>query len=378
MVRSTARRLSAIAVVTSTGVILAASGAVSSSPAYAAKVTATCSNTSTDAATINSTISGSSVGDEIVIDGPCLLNATIVLSPGRSYRGDSRNTVLKQANGANLTALMASYGFVNNSTTTDDPISVRSLALDGNKANNTQATTGLVVRAWQSTVEDLQVTNCHGNGIRVTNLSANGTPITNTEVNGRISNVFVTGSDNHGIYIQDTGNAVTDWYLEDTWVAGSGADGIHLDNTAGWAVERNHVYGVGNDAIYANRTFGSSVSDNYIEDFGQSSTAGTYYGIQTTVQGDAATTITGNRVFNFQSEVSGSTYRYLGISQVNYSTGVASVTGNVIRGKGTTGTGLYYSKGGGTALTVASTGNNVTGVATQRSIGTGVTVIAGI
>ncbi|GAA0984053.1 hypothetical protein GCM10009555_057050 [Acrocarpospora macrocephala] len=346
--------------------------------AFAARVTATCNNSATDAATINSAISSSAVGDEIVIDGPCSITATIVLSPSRSYRGDSRSTVLKQANGANLAALMASAGWVNNTTTTDTPVSVRSLTLDGNKANNSAATIGLVVRSWQTTIEDLQVLAFGGNGIRVTNESVNGTQITNTQVNGRIANVFVTGSDSSGIWVQDSGNAVTDWYLVDNWIADSGADGIHLDNAAGWVVERNHVYGVANNAIYANRTFGTSVSDNYIEDFGQNSTTGTYYGINATVQGDAATTINGNRVFNFQNEVAGSTYRYLGISQVNYNSGFATVADNVIRGKGTTGTGLYYSKGGATALTVVSTGNNVTGVATQRSVGAGVTVTAGL
>ena len=52
--------------------------------------------------------------------------------------------------------------------------------------------------------------------------------------------------------------------------------------------------------------------------------------------------------------------------------------GNAIRGVGTTrSTGLNYEKGNGTALTVVSTGNLVTGVAVQRNVGTGVTVSAG-
>ncbi|MEV4566237.1 hypothetical protein AB0K12_20945 [Nonomuraea sp. NPDC049419] len=52
------------------------------------------------------------------------------------------------------------------------------------------------------------------------------------------------------------------------------------------------------------------------------------------------------------------------------------VTGNVVRGTGT-GAGLSCQRGSN-QLTVASSGDLVTDVTTQRSVGTGVTLTAGV
>jgi putative cofactor-binding repeat protein len=92
-----------------------------------------------------------------------------------------------------------------------------------------------------------------------------------------------------------------------------------------------------------------------------------------------ASTITGNRVFMFTKETAGTSYDFIALSQVNYSSGDVAVTGNTIRGTGSTGdTGFYFNAGSGKTLTVTSSGNLVTSVGTARATGTGVTVTAGI
>jgi Right handed beta helix region len=379
MTKATFMKVSAL---TLGGVAAAAILSLVSQPmsATAAKISADCNNTLSDAATINAAISNSNPGDTIVISGPCLINAPIVLIGDRTYTSDDRSTILKQADNANLPALIESDSYASNSTFTGDPVIIENITLDGNKSmNTTQPTDGLVLRSWQTIVTNMQIENFHGNGIHLTNLSANGTALANTQVNGRISNVYVSGSDRYGIYVQDSGNSVTDWNMTENWIANSGMDGIHMDNAAGWVIERNHLYGDQLNGIYASRLYATSLSDNYIEDFGTTSTIGTYYGIAGTVQGDTASTITNNRVFQLGTETSGSIYRFIGLPQVNYGTGVVAVTGNTIRGTSRTAdTGFYYSKGGGTGLTITSTGNNVTNVGTQRTVGNGVTVSAGI
>jgi hypothetical protein len=349
-------------------------------PATAGSIRVVCNNNSNDATLINNAVASSADGDEIVIDGPAWITQTIRLRGNRSYRGDSHRTVLKQANSANLSAILASDTYLDNSQWTGNPVSVRDLLIDGNRANNTAATVGIALRSWLSKVEGVTITSCGSHGVKLTNLSANNTPLSNSQVNGRIAGNFIENCGGNGIYVQDTGNSVTDWTLVENWVAGSGSDGIRVENTAGWMIERNHIYGVPRSAISADRLFGSTICDNYIEGFGETTTAGTWYGIYATLQGGIASTIANNRVFNFGGESqTGSTYRYIGIPNVNYASGVVSVTGNVIHGAGTTrGTGLYYSKGNGTGLTVASTGNAVANVQTQRTIGTGVTLNAGL
>lgn len=333
-----------------------------SAPAEAAQVTATCNNSSTDAATIQAAINASAVGDEITIDGPCLINATIELLGDRTYQGQSRTgTVLTQASGANLPAILASDSWVTNSATTGIPIVLRNLTIDGNKAANPTAGDALVIRSWDTTIENIEVRNSNGDGIKVTNKSQNGTALTNTQVNGTIRNVFITDSGADGIRVEDSGNTVTDWNLLDNWISNSGGTAINMDNAAGWVVERNHVYGDGAAGISASRLFATSISDNYIEDFNTS-------GITATVQGGAASVIMGNRIFQFR----GTGTTFLDVTQVNYGTGEIAVTGNVIRGAGT-GTGLSYNRGSN-QLTVTSTGNLVQNVATPRSVGTGVTL----
>ena len=353
--------VASILAVSTTAVVVLVDG----QPATAARVTATCANTGTDAATIQSAINGSAAGDEIVIDGPCQITQTITLLGNRSYRGDSASTTLTHTSGSNLAAVLASDSWINNTPTTGEPISLRDLTINANKAGNPAGADAVVIRSWNTTIDNLRLQNANGNGLRITNVSRNGTALTNTQVNGAVRNLFVTGSGGSGIYVQDSGNAVTDWNLTDNWVASSGGSAIRMENAAGWNVERNHVYGVGGSGITADRLYATSISDNYIEDFNAN-------GIRVTVQGDAASTVSANRIFRF----SGSGTTFLVIQQVNYGSGFVAVTGNVIRGSGT-GTGLSYQRGSN-ALTVTSAGNLVTGVTTPLTAGTGVTVTAGV
>lgn len=339
--------------------------------------TATCANTEEDAAAVNDAIADSSEGAEIVIFGICLLNEPLRLLGGRNYRGASRTgTVLRQADGANMPVLVASASYFDNDPGTGQPLTIRDLTLDGNRDNNEAATDGLVLRSWQSVAEDLRIFDFGGSGIRITNVSSDGTTLTSTQVNGLIADSFIGNSGKHGIHVEDTGNAVTDWQLTGNWVADSGLDGINMDNATGWIVTHNHVYGVGNNAIWAQRMYGTTITDNYVEGFGESSTEGTWYGIGGTVQGDAGSTIGMNRVFTLRGENPGSTYRYIGLVGVNYGEAVVAVTGNVVRGVGSPGSvGLFYSTEAGRGLTVSSSGNAVAAVATPVEVeGDGVAV----
>jgi hypothetical protein len=357
--------------------------------ADAKTVTAKCANASTDAATLNSAISGSKPGDQIVISGRCLLTGPVTLLGDRSYVGGSRTgTVLQQASRANLSYLLASDSYVGNDSTTGDPFAIHRLTIDCNGNNNTAAATnGLVIRSWQTQAYDLQIEHCNGDGILVTNLPANGTTtLTNQQANGSITNNYISDSGISGVYVRDTQNTVTDWHLTDNYISGSGQDGIHLDNGAGWYIDGNHLYDgdqsgtpLNHDAIYVNRMYATSVSNNYIEDFGRAGGSTTWYGIAGTVQGDAASTIADNRVFMFKPEAAGTSYDYIAVTQVNYGNGYVAVTGNDIRGAGSAAdTGFYFNAGSSKTLTVTSAGNLVTSVGTARASGTGVTISAGI
>jgi hypothetical protein len=347
-------------------VVIAFLGFGAGPSAHAEQVQMRCANSPGDDERINSAITASAAGSEIVLQGQCLIDGTIKLLGQRKYRGESRSgTSIRQADGANLPAMLASDSYLDNVPFTGLPITIESLSLDGNRDANPRGGDVLVLRAWQSTVHDVEILGAPRHGIRLTNLSANGTALGNTQVNGRINANHIFGSGGSGVFVEDTGNSVTDWQLTDNWIGDSGADGIAMANSAGWMIQRNHLYGNGRAAIVAERLFGTTVSDNFIEDF-------TSIGLRATVQGEAASTISGNRIF--RSNGGAGTFLSL---RVNYGTGNVVVTGNAIRGNGT-GVGLDFQLGSGAGCTVASTGNLVTGVSTPRQVGSGVTVTAGV
>jgi hypothetical protein len=344
--------------------------------AFGAQVDINCAKTVADTARLNNGIGNSHTGDQIRIHGNCLINGTIVLLGNRTYEGDSRTgTTISQASGANLTAMLASDSWNADTTFTGDPIHISHLTLDGNSHANS-GTNALVIRSWLTVIEDLQVQNAPGDGIQITNLSKNGAALTGSQVNGRISNCFVTNSGGDGIHVVDTGNSVTDWDLLDSWVANSGQSAIYMDNAAGWKVRGNHLYGVQQHALFANACFATAIDGNYIEDFGDSGGGNTWYGIACTVQGGAASVITGNKVFMLTNEAASGKFIYIGVPQVNYGVGEINVVGNTIRGAGNAADiGLSYELNGGKGLDLLSSNNNVQAVHETRKVGAGVKLV---
>jgi hypothetical protein len=343
---------------------------------FAQRVDVNCANNKTDAERLNSAISNSRSGDQIQIHGVCLVDSTIVLMGNRTYVGDSRTgTIIRQAPGANLRALLASDSWSADTAYTGAPIRIAHLTLDGNSSANT-GTNVLVIRSWLSVIEDILIENAPNDGLQITNLSKNETALDTSQVNGHISNCFITNSGGNGIHVVDTGNAVTDWNLLDSWVAYSGKSAIYLENAAGWKIHGNHVYGVGEHAIYANACFATAIDENYIEDFGDSGGSHTWYGIACTVQGGASSIISENKIFMLNGEPSASTFVYIGVPQVNYGVGQLNVVNNSIRGAGGKGDiGLDYQLNGGSGLNLLSSNNVVESVHTERSVGEGVKLV---
>src|ERR1035441_837257 len=103
-------RRSSVALYSLLLLILAACGA-----ARAAAIDVNCANAAGDAKALNAAIAASKTGDAIHIHGTCLVDQTIVLNGNRSYLGDSRTgTVIRQAEAANLQALLASDSWESN------------------------------------------------------------------------------------------------------------------------------------------------------------------------------------------------------------------------------------------------------------------------
>lgn len=372
------------------GVLLAMAGVVvlvgDVPAAQAARRDVTCANGASDATTIQDAINASNPGDEVVISGRCLLTSTIKLLDERTYRGEARSdrngdgTLLRQADGRNLPALVATETWYDDRPWVSSNIRIENLTLDGNREANT-GTIGLALQTWDSRVYDVKVQFTPGDGIRLSSVTRGGVSLAagNNSVNGVIADVFVEHSGGAGIRVVDPGNHVTDWVLERSWISDSGGSGVDLDNAAGWQVRDLHVYESARHAIDARRCYNAGIHDNYVEDFGIQGTVGTvYYGIRCTLQPGTPATVIGNKINYLYGTLPAASYVYLAVEGQQAGASYAAVTGNAVVGRGTAReTGLRYALGAGTALTVASTGNLVTNVGTTRSVGTGVTVTAG-
>ena len=337
-----------------------------------ASVHVTCKDRSTDSATLQHAIDSSPAGAAIEFQGgKCLLTTGLTLLGDRTYTGENTTgTVLQQDGSASY--ILASSAYVDNSTTTGDPLSIRDLTV---ACDGSGSTDGIILLNWQVDVENVDVRDCGGSGIVDTNINSGGGAITNTSVNSRFDNNFILNSGRYGFDVHDTGESVTDGFLEDNQIALSGLDAVHLDNAAGWNISGNHLYRVGQNAINANRLFGTTISGNYIEDFGDAKTSQTWYGILGNVQDGPGSTIVGNKIFNTDSG-RGAKYVYIGITQVNSGTGHLSVTGNVIEGNHGSDIGILVS-GGSNKLEVSISGNQIANVRSALVNGGNVTFTSG-
>ncbi len=318
-----------------------------------------CADTPADAGRIQRAINASQPRAVIEISGTCLLRRGITLLAGRTYTGDGRtNTVLRQA--APMAHVLASDAYVRGATTTGAPLSIEQLTV---ACSGQGRTDGIVVLNWQVEVQQVDVANCGGSGIVDTGQVANGRSISNTSVNSRFADNFISGSGVYGFEVADSGNSVTDGYLSGNQIASSGQAAIELQNAAGWNISGNHLYNNAGNGIVAERLFGTTISGNYIEDFGSRQPSGTWYGIAGSVQNGHGSTIFGNSVFNDLGERGRAVHVYIAIVTVNAGSGQVAVTGNIIGGAGRSDVALSFSAGAN-HLTVASSGNVVTGTGT--------------
>lgn len=346
--------------------------AAAAAPSHPRAVTANCTDSTSDAASLQQAINSSSRGAVVDIKGICLLTRGIVFLSDRTYSGyNTTGTILKQD--GDMSYVLASQAYADNFSSVGNPVTIRNLTID---CSGSGSTAGIVVLNWQADVQEVDVNDCGGSGIVDTNTNADGGAITNTSVNSRFNNNFINHSGQYGFYVHDSGNSVTDGFLENNLIAYSGLDAIHLDNAAGWDISGNHLYGDTQDGIYAYRLYGTTISNNYIEDFGNKQGSGTWYGIIGTIQGGAGSTIFNNKIFNDHGESAGAKYIYLCIAGTNYGTGYLSVTGNVIVGDQSSDIGLSFD-GGSNKLIVASSGNLVAHVGTANSDTRSVTETAG-
>lgn len=336
---------------------------------------ATGDGSTDDTSAIQTAINNSSQGDVIYFPpGTYLVSSTIDLKEYRRYVGAERyKTVIKQADGSNLNAVLASTNWLatDNPTYSNYPVSIENLGVDGNKSNQTSGDGhGIALISFWNNLYSVQIQNTRGSGLVLSASDQSGTEISNTAVETHVHRVDVRSADGYGIYIYDpdpSDSQITDGWLVDCIVETTGEDGIRILTAGGWVIRGCHVYGAAKSGINIGRAVYARVENNYIETFGSSSTASYYGGI---VIGDGLSTFIGASGVNI---VSGNTIRYSGgAASGSNIRGILSVTSNgatgqlTIVGNGVYGTthnnttyGILIGNQGASAITQAVVQNNL-------------------
>lgn len=362
-------------------------------PAYGAKGDGSTDDTLAIKAAV--TAAGSS-GTVFFPAGTYMVSALTEFPPGVRFAGGGRSglSVSSQAvvrASAAMAAVFASSGWTEGTNTaTHTGVAFQSLKVDGNNL----ATHGVVSQNYDSSFTDLEFANVSGDCLRFDAFSQSGSvQIASTGVNNRVAGCTFQNC-GRGLATNDvtSGTAVyTDGFARDNIVAGATSAGIAVGRASGWLISGNHLYSLSQHGIQAGQMAATRITDNYIETWGTTATAGTYRAI------DAATiqqSDSGNGIV-----IKGNTLRMAaapgnaasvieGISVLCANTNSTNVaaTGNILRCAPSSGfasaTGCRYANvGSGSVLTVASTGNLLTGSWTtgigQTPAGGTITITAG-
>lgn len=338
-----------------------------------------------DYAAITAAITASPYGGIVFFPpGTYMVSSTIKLLKGRTYMGAGREgTSVKAMAATNLDAVMASetwLSVVGGSPTSDNPISIRNLKIDGNSsAQVSGAGNGLALITFWNTLENLEVVNNRGHGILLTSARRDGTEISNTAVECKVIRCDVRASGAVGIYVKDPSSSsqtVTDGWVVDCVVQDTVNEGIAIDTPAGWLVQGNHLYGVAMSGIYLNRGGFTRVIGNYIETYGFSASSGTYSGIMCGGDGGSFIGAPGPMIFADNTLIytggaaAGSAIRGIRLEASNGAVGHVILANNGLYGSTHVATsyGIRVGNQGATgSLIIQANGNMVFGWDTQFS-----------
>lgn len=322
---------------------------------------------SVDTANIQDAIDGSAPGASVHLQaGTYIVNATIQLPSHISLSGTARyervtyGSIIKQANGANLDAVIADSSWYTNSASVGDTKRIADLQVDGNAANQTSGSgIGIVGMSYRFVCEGVTVANTRGDGIRLTNQSRNGSSASGTGVENRITDCIIVdagvaalSNNKDSIAIRDTGTNVTDGFITDCAIYAEATFtkgiGINMQQASGWLVQGNHLYGMGTHGMFIAGTAFTRIIGNYVEFFGNVTSSGNVYGIYAKDSGTAGTSIIGNNL-NVAQGISGNTFYGLYLENLASSAAYFALGANT-----------YYSSttGSGTAIRAVNNGSN--------------------
>jgi hypothetical protein len=237
-----------------------------------------------------------------LLPGSFYVNGTITIPPGgilcgpyvgppgkhRSSAHQSPVTIQVVSGVTGLDAVIADTNYLSTSSTTaSGSIIISGVVIDGGStqaAKPTGTAHGICLMCGSSVIQNVGVQNTVGAGITLTDQSANGNSATTAQDENKILWCTTYNTGTYGVWVQKNASGITDGYLYDCILDqddqyGSASDAaIRMDSSGGWRVKFNHVYATLGDAYYIPGMSGTYFVGNRTDNFGQSSSAGTYHG----------------------------------------------------------------------------------------------------
>jgi len=327
--------------------------------------------------------------------GTYVVNKTLALKPGSTYRGSNPNSsVIKQANGANLIAVMADEGYLTQRPTSSSGIQIEDLGIDGNSPANKHGH-GLLLMADRSLVRHVLVDFPPEAGIVLIDENLGGKIITNPAVENRIEDCTITQPGTYGIWVVDTNHSgrQTDGYMLNNVVKNALGDwGIRVERAAGWFISNNHVYHSAQNAIYLSHVECTYFYCNEVDHFGLTKLPPKlYFGVQVDflMGGFRPSIFMGNVCATWEGLYPQNSYNYFQFNGDRFGQSNAVVVGNAIHndpvgnatkaGHANESTAFGYDAQPGGALDISQVANTNDGALTSQLVpkGSGVQVASG-
>jgi hypothetical protein len=350
--------------------------------------------TTDDTRAIDAAIAAAPAGGTVWFPpGTYLVSKTIALRPGTTYRGSNPNSsVIKQADGANLIAVVADENFVKRRRHSTSGIQIEDLGIDGNARRNRRGH-GLLLMADRSLVRHVLVDFPPESGIVLTDQNMASTIVTNPAVENRIDDCTITQPGSYGIWVVDTHHSgrQTDGYLLNNVVKNPlGAWAIRIERAAGWFIANNHVYHCAQNGIFLSHVECTYFYFNEIDHFGLTRLPPRhYYGLQVQfLMGQYRPSIfMGNVCATWEGSYPQNSYSYFQFGGDRYGQSNAVVVGNATHNdpigsparphSAYQSTAFTYDAQSGGTLDVSSAVNTNDGALTSQSVPKGGSVQLG-
>jgi len=329
-------------------------------------------NSTDDTNAFNALHTAMSTGDSVLYgSGIALFSGQLKWKEGCKFIGNSPSpdvgTIFKQADSSNVVGgLIVSDGWDTNQTDIDNPIVIRDLLVDANKANNASATTdGLHLMNWNINMFNVGIVNTTGNGLVLTDQTKDNTTVTGTAVENVISHCRITNTDLSGIVVESNGVILTDGKILGCIIGNTGEYGINIIRGSGWQVgAETQVYNTGFDGIAIQNGFNSSIRNCSVQGWGVSATTGLRHAcvIYSITTNDRPCQISNNNIVQNTSLTVGSTYYAVGFTSASgVTTAIGAAQSNVVVMNSDSSENFLRVAGSGVSQ-ITATGNSVANV----------------